>query len=238
MFPSWFNQFRTVIVLAVILAPIYVSVVMLYGLSPWATDVGYRPQQPLPFSHALHAGKLGMDCRYCHVNVERAAQATVPTTSICMNCHQKILGESPKLAVVRQSFATGMPVHWVRVHDLPDFVYFDHRAHVRRGVGCVSCHGRIDQMDEGGSSSRPATEYGLVLGMPSQSNSRSSIARSNHGNGSIGTGEVPALHVSGPRRCETCVFAVSALHRLFDLSPVKSCHRAIPTRQFLNSPLR
>lgn len=150
MIPSWFNRLRIVILLAIIGLPIYVTLVILYGASPGATDVGYQPEQPVPFSHALHAGQLGMDCRYCHVAVERSAHASLPTTSVCMNCHQSLLNKSQKLQAVRNSHATGMPVRWVRVHDLPDFAYFDHSAHVRRGVGCVSCHGRVDQMDERG----------------------------------------------------------------------------------------
>ncbi len=112
--------------------------------------MGYQPEQPLPYSHATHAGKLGIDCRYCHTTVEHAAVAAVPPTQTCMNCHTKIglkEGQSDKLQLVRDSNANGTPIPWVRVHDLPDFVYFDHSAHVRRGVGCVSCHGRVDKME-------------------------------------------------------------------------------------------
>jgi len=110
--------------------------------------VGYQPKQPLPYSHAVHAGKLGIDCRYCHTTVETAAAAALPPTQTCMNCHATILADSEKLLPVRESYATGMPVEWIRVHDLPDYVYFNHSAHVRRGVGCVSCHGRVDRMEE------------------------------------------------------------------------------------------
>ena len=88
-----------------------------------------------------------MDCRYCHTGVETSAHASIPPTQTCMNCHAKVRAESEKLIPVRESFATGMPVPWIRIHDLPDYVYFDHSAHVRRGVGCVSCHGRIDSME-------------------------------------------------------------------------------------------
>jgi len=108
---------------------------------------GYQPRQPVPYSHALHAGQLGIDCRYCHTNVEHGAAATLPPTEVCMNCHARIRAASPKLLKARESFATGMPIEWVRVHDLPDFVYFNHSAHVRRGIGCVSCHGRVDKME-------------------------------------------------------------------------------------------
>jgi hypothetical protein len=116
--------------------------------SPRQTMVGYSPIQPVPYSHKLHAGDLGMDCRYCHFTVERAAMAALPPTEVCMNCHARVKNQSPALAPVRESFATGQPIPWVRVHVLPDFVYFNHSAHISAGVSCVSCHGRIDQMIE------------------------------------------------------------------------------------------
>jgi len=119
----------------------------IYGFSPQTRDVGYQPVQPVPYSHALHAGELGMDCRYCHSTVERSAKASIPATEVCMNCHASIRTKSEKLTPIRESFATGEPVHWVRVHDLPDFVYFNHSAHVHAGVGCVECHGRVDKME-------------------------------------------------------------------------------------------
>ena len=117
-----------------------------YWFSPKFTDVGYQPKQPVPFSHALHAGSLGMDCRYCHNTVERAAYAAVPPTATCMNCHSLVKKDSPLLEPVRKSFDTGEPIHWKRVHMLPDYAYFNHSVHLAAGVGCVSCHGRIDQM--------------------------------------------------------------------------------------------
>jgi len=147
VFPSWVNQVKWVVLGAALVVPPYVVLVVAYGASPNATDVGYRPQQPVPYSHALHAGQLGMDCRYCHVAVETAAQASIPSTKVCMNCHTTIFGQSEKLAQVRESYGTGEPIPWVRVHDLPDYAYFNHSAHVRRGVGCVTCHGPIDKME-------------------------------------------------------------------------------------------
>jgi hypothetical protein len=101
----------------------------------------------VPYSHALHAGELGIDCRYCHNTVEQAAHAAIPPTQTCMNCHTNIYPESPLLLPVRESYATGLPMRWVRVHDLPDYVYFNHSAHVNRGVGCAECHGRVDKME-------------------------------------------------------------------------------------------
>ncbi|MCA9413584.1 MAG: cytochrome c3 family protein [Candidatus Omnitrophica bacterium] len=114
---------------------------------PNTQRVGYAPTQPVPYSHALHVGQLGLDCRYCHNTVEESRHSSIPPTQTCMNCHVKIWPTSEKLAPVRDSYETGKSVDWVRVHDLPDFVYFNHSAHVNRGIGCVSCHGRIDKME-------------------------------------------------------------------------------------------
>jgi len=146
-FPKWTWVLRPGIAAAAVGGLVYASIVIYLGFSPKATDVGYSPEQPVPYSHALHVGQLGMDCRYCHTGVEVAAAATIPPTQTCMNCHSKVRANSEKLIPVRESYATGMPVPWIRIHDLPDYVYFDHSAHVRRGVGCVSCHGRIDTME-------------------------------------------------------------------------------------------
>jgi hypothetical protein len=117
-----------------------------YYFSPEFTDAGYRPRQPVPFSHKLHAGDMGMDCRYCHNTVERAAHAAIPPAQTCMNCHSLVKTDSPRLKLVRDSYDTGEPVPWIRVHMLPDYAFFDHRPHLAAGVGCSSCHGRIDQM--------------------------------------------------------------------------------------------
>ena len=117
-----------------------------YYFSPEYTDAGYRPKQPVPYSHALHAGQLRIDCRYCHSSVEKSPVAVVPPTKVCMNCHHVVLKESPLLEPIRASLASGRPMRWVRVHDLPDYVFFDHSAHVNAGVGCRSCHGPIHEM--------------------------------------------------------------------------------------------
>jgi menaquinone reductase, multiheme cytochrome c subunit len=116
-----------------------------YYTYPTVIDTGYQPVQPVPYSHKLHAGTLGLDCFYCHSTVYKAAWAMVPATETCMNCHVKVKPDSPRLEPVRQSFKTGQPIPWVHVHVLPDFVYFNHQSHVTVGVSCVSCHGRIDQ---------------------------------------------------------------------------------------------
>jgi hypothetical protein len=142
--------------LLVLILPAYAGVIVYFGFSPLATDVGYAPAQPVPFSHALHAGELGMDCRYCHTTVEKANHAAIPPTATCINCHSQQYGirkTSPKLAVLQEAFygsernPPGLPIPWVKVHDLPDYAYFSHSAHVNRGVGCVECHGRIDRME-------------------------------------------------------------------------------------------
>jgi menaquinone reductase, multiheme cytochrome c subunit len=115
---------------------------------PEVIMTGYTPVQPVPYSHKLHAGDLGMDCYYCHFTANKSAYAAVPPTETCMNCHVRVKPQSPRLTKVRESYADGKPIDWVRVHRLPDFVFFNHQAHVTAGVSCVSCHGRVDQMIE------------------------------------------------------------------------------------------
>jgi Cytochrome c7 and related cytochrome c len=114
--------------------------------SYYATRQAVPREQPVPFSHAHHVGGLGLDCRYCHTTVENSSFANIPPTKTCMNCHSQIWSASPTLEPVRASFATGQSIRWTRVHDLPDFVYFDHSIHISKGVGCESCHGRVDRM--------------------------------------------------------------------------------------------
>ena len=148
IFPEWTNKLPLATVIIIIISGIGVIGFFWYFGSPEYTDVGYRPTQPVLYSHKLHAGDLGLDCRYCHVSVERSPVAVVPPTKTCMNCHELILPESEKLLLVRESWASGIPIQWVRVHNLPDFVYFDHSAHINVGVGCMSCHGNLTQMIE------------------------------------------------------------------------------------------
>jgi hypothetical protein len=146
--PEWVDSLRPVLaVLFLGVLPVYAILLVWYGGSPKTTDIGYQPEQPVPFSHKIHAGDLGMDCRYCHTTVEKAAFAAVPPTDICMGCHANIRTTSDKLIAVRESHATGLPIPWIKVHDLPDYVYFNHSAHVTRGVSCVECHGRVDRME-------------------------------------------------------------------------------------------
>src|SRR5438105_5597505 len=114
--------------------------------SPYVTYAGVVRPQPVPFSHQHHVAGLGIDCRYCHTSVEESRFAGIPPTKTCMNCHAEIFANSPFLEPVRTSFSTGRPLQWTRVHDLPDFVYFDHSIHVKKGVGCTTCHGQVDRM--------------------------------------------------------------------------------------------
>src|SRR5262249_1818151 len=103
-------------------------------------------EQPVPFSHEHHVAGLGLDCRYCHTTVETSSFANIPATKICMNCHSEMWAASPTLAPVRESYRSGRSIAWTRVHDLPGFVYFNHSIHVQKGIGCSTCHGRVDRM--------------------------------------------------------------------------------------------
>jgi hypothetical protein len=114
--------------------------------SPYVTRAFEAREQPVPFSHAHHVGGIGIECRYCHTSVDRSAFAGIPPTKTCMNCHSQIWSQSPTLEPVRASFRTDTSLEWTRVHDLPDFVYFNHSAHVNKGIGCSTCHGRVDLM--------------------------------------------------------------------------------------------
>jgi hypothetical protein len=114
--------------------------------SDYMTRVAESREQPVPFSHTHHVGGIGIHCRYCHTSVDRAAYAGIPPTKTCMNCHVQIWKDAPMLEPVRQSFRTGQSLEWTKVHDLPDFVYFNHSAHVNKGVGCSTYHGRVDKM--------------------------------------------------------------------------------------------
>jgi hypothetical protein len=114
--------------------------------SPWVTKQAEFVEQPIQFSHAHHVGGVGLDCRYCHTSVERSSFAGIPPTKTCMNCHSQIWSTAPILEPVRASFRDGTSLNWLRVNDLPDFVYFNHQLHVRQGVGCDTCHGPVDQM--------------------------------------------------------------------------------------------
>ncbi|KAB2881040.1 cytochrome C [bacterium] len=147
IFPKSANKLPLISLVAVLVVGGALTGFFWYFASPKFTDVGYRPNQPVPYSHKLHAGDLGMDCRYCHVGVETSATAMVPPTATCMNCHNLILTQSEKLLPVRESWTSGVPIEWVKVHKTPDYAYFNHSIHVNRGIGCESCHGNVAQME-------------------------------------------------------------------------------------------
>lgn len=158
-FPNWVNKFTFLAAATAVVVGGYLATCLFAAISPKIVNVGHQPKQPVPFSHKLHAGQLKMDCRYCHNTVERAGHAAIPPTATCGNCHGGsrttkgerdlgiVRGESTLLKPIRVSLESNDPVLWERVHDLPDFVYFNHSAHVNKGVSCVSCHGRIDKME-------------------------------------------------------------------------------------------
>ena len=147
IFPRTLNLLPLVLAVASLTGGGAATGAVWYYFSPRNTQVGYAPVQPVRYSHRLHAGELGLDCRYCHANVERSAEAMIPPTQTCMGCHSLVKTQSARLALVRESFATGEPIPWVRVHKLPDHAYFNHAVHLNVGVGCSTCHGRIDRED-------------------------------------------------------------------------------------------
>jgi hypothetical protein len=114
--------------------------------SPYYTEAKLPLEQPVPFSHKHHAGELGIDCRYCHTSVETSSFAGLPPTETCMTCHSQIWTNSSMLEPVRASFETGRSIEWVRVNALPDFVYFNHSIHIKKGIGCTTCHGQVGEM--------------------------------------------------------------------------------------------
>jgi hypothetical protein len=148
IFPKWTNQIPFLIPIGLALVGGAVAAGVTIYCTPKYTRVGYEPVQPVPFSHAIHAGQMGIDCRYCHTTVDKSWFSSIPSASTCMNCHGQVLKDDPRLAIVRASATNGTPIAWVQIHKVPDYVYFNHSVHVARGISCVECHGRVDQMDE------------------------------------------------------------------------------------------
>jgi menaquinone reductase, multiheme cytochrome c subunit len=151
--PRWFNYLLPLLIVSAMGAAAFVPTFIYTGFSPMATDVGYAPDQPIKYSHALHVGQLGIDCRNCHTTVDNAAFAAVPPAQTCMSCHNAIKkndaqgNPNANLAPLYEAWTSGKPIEWQKIHDLPDYAYFNHAAHVNKGVGCNTCHGRIDQME-------------------------------------------------------------------------------------------
>ena len=141
------NTIARILLVALAVLPVF-AVGLTYRLwaSPYYTQQNVTREQPVPFSHEHHVGGLGIACRYCHTSVEKARFAGMPPTHTCMSCHSQIWTNAPMLAPVRTSLANNEPIHWRRVHNLPDYVYFDHSVHVAKGVGCTSCHGAVQTM--------------------------------------------------------------------------------------------
>ncbi|QDV76307.1 cytochrome c3 family protein [Botrimarina mediterranea] len=158
-FPPWVNTFSLMVIGGALAGAAYAGAVLFYGTLPKVMYTGYQPEQPVPYSHKLHAGELKIDCRYCHNTVDKAGHAAIPPTATCGNCHNATLGPdgtlaktaihttSVKLTKVRESLASNESIQWEKIHDLADYVYFNHSAHVNKGVGCVECHGRVDKME-------------------------------------------------------------------------------------------
>ena len=177
IFPKGIDDLKPVIFLTALVSVVGAVLIVNFYFTDAHLAVGYKPDQPIPFSHRLHAGEMGIDCRYCHVNVEKSPHATVPASSVCMNCHKNVKTDSPALKQLRDSFSKFVekdkpinlkaggsevntvkiqsvnddylkPIPWIRIHNVGDYAYFDHSAHINANVGCVDCHGRIDEMEK------------------------------------------------------------------------------------------
>lgn len=147
IFPRRMNTLSRVSIFgAVFIVAALVWLAAMIVRSPYVTEAGVVRTQPVPFSHKHHVADAGIDCRFCHSSVETSSQAGMPATEVCMGCHSQLWRESELLAPVRRSYETGRPIRWTRVHDVPDFAYFNHSIHVSKGIGCVTCHGEVDEM--------------------------------------------------------------------------------------------
>lgn len=153
IFPRWSNLLPLKIAFCVFVAVAGIALAFNYYATPKAMAVGYQPSQPIPFSHKIHVDQVGLDCRYCHSFVDVSGHSNVPTGNTCWNCHQHVKRDSPKLAPLHREMDPtfpgydGKPIEWVRVHKAPDYVYFNHSAHVNRGISCQSCHGQVNKME-------------------------------------------------------------------------------------------
>jgi len=147
LFPPWTNTATRVVLAGVVVTIVGgLATPMIYARSPYATGRSDPLLQPIPFDHRHHVRDDGIDCLFCHDGADKSPYAGIPGADRCMGCHAQIWNDSALIAPIRDSVATGQPIRWQRVHSLPDFVYFDHSIHVNRGVGCVTCHGRVDEM--------------------------------------------------------------------------------------------
>jgi len=141
------NAIAKLVVVGIPVVTVAISAALFaYSRSDFWTGVNVPVEQPIPFSHKHHVGDDGIDCRYCHTSVEQSGFAGLPSTEVCMTCHSQLFKDAPVLQPVRDSMQTGRPIKWERVHDLPDYAYFDHSIHVNKGIGCATCHGRVNEM--------------------------------------------------------------------------------------------
>ncbi len=147
IFPKWTNRIPKFLITLGVLGFVGVVSAFYFLAAPDFIESGYEPAQPNPFSHKVHAGNLGLDCRYCHSNVERSSVAGVPATETCMNCHRFVRWDTPTIRQVTGQWSANVPFQWTRVHRLPDFAYFSHQPHVRAGLECAACHGDVASMD-------------------------------------------------------------------------------------------
>lgn len=148
IFPKWTNKLPSRLLFGLALLATATICGITYYFTPKYTDVGYQPQQPVFFPHSVHVDQLGLDCRYCHHDVEKSWYSNIPSSAVCMNCHNQVLANDDRLAPIRESATNNTSVPWVQIHKLPDFAYFNHSVHVNRGISCVECHGEVHKMDE------------------------------------------------------------------------------------------
>lgn len=147
LFPKHANTLaRASLAVGVLIPGLAIGGLLLYVRTPYGFGTNQPQEQPVQFDHRHHVKDVGLDCRFCHHSVEQSATAGIPPTQVCMGCHAQIWNKSPLLDPVRNWYFTDQPIPWKRVHNLPDFVYFNHSIHVNKGVGCASCHGRVDEM--------------------------------------------------------------------------------------------
>lgn len=147
IFPKWSNTLAKLLPLILLAKAVFLVFAVWYWFSPRHLDVGYQPEQPIPFSHKIHVDNLGMDCLYCHQQAEKSIHAGVPSTETCLNCHANLANKvSVNLRGVFDSEANNIPIAWKKIHKVPDFAYFPHNAHIEAGVGCMECHGQVNHM--------------------------------------------------------------------------------------------
>ena len=147
IFPKWSNKVPAIIGVSIVGLVLFLVHLFSYWLAPSHLEIGYQPIQPIPYNHQFHAGELGIDCRYCHYNVEEEAHANIPSAELCLNCHNNFKTDSPHIKKIKEHYESNTPIEWVNVHMLPDYANFNHSRHVNSGISCVQCHGRVDQME-------------------------------------------------------------------------------------------